>query len=260
MFRSAASPSTQSEEIKNPITSLITSPALGAWRLEAVCTGLGEGSSDLRAMAAQCENVAPVIDCAPTHATICSGDGLSGLVNGDVVGGVLSEVAAGGGHPPADTCAPAGRANINASPNIPSSKIQWVLRTVSKDIPHPGRRAGRSEGPLAAWGVRCGYGILFACGASCSSQCSCSYSFWTCAAYLGCSRSAASRSRSSVTEACGSRRRSSGSRWMRASFGSPSSSSGAYAPALCTAPPHRSDAKHCTLMADSRPQVKYEAG
>jgi hypothetical protein len=96
MFKSAASPSTQSEEIKNPITSLITSPALGAWCLEAVRTALGEGSSDLPATSAQCENVAPVIDCEPTHATICSGGGVSGLANGDVVGDTLSDN--GGGH------------------------------------------------------------------------------------------------------------------------------------------------------------------
>jgi hypothetical protein len=93
-------------------SSLIASPALGAWRLEAVRTGLGEGSSDLRAMEAQCENVTPVIDCAPTHATICSGARLSGLAGDGGPCGVLAVGADAGGHPPAGAWAPAGTANI----------------------------------------------------------------------------------------------------------------------------------------------------
>src|SRR5271170_1227767 len=103
MFRSAASPSTQSEEIRKLMACFITSLA------ERRCF---EEPSDFCATTAQCENAAPVIDCEPMHATICSGARLSGLASGDMVGGVLSEVTAGGGHPPAGAWAPAGTANI----------------------------------------------------------------------------------------------------------------------------------------------------
>src|ERR1700677_3173290 len=124
MFRSVASPSTQSEEIRKLMACFITSLA------ERRCF---EEPSDFCATTAQCENVAPMIDCEPTHATICSGAGLSGLASGDVVGGVLSEVAAGGGHPPAGAWAPAGMANISASPQTPSSSHVQGIRPIATE-------------------------------------------------------------------------------------------------------------------------------
>jgi hypothetical protein len=101
-------------------------------------------------MEAQCENVAPVIDCTPTHATICSGGGVNGLAGDGGPGGVLAGGADGGGHPPVGAWAPAGMANISANPKTPSSPVQEVRRTVQKDIPHPDRRARRREAALPA--------------------------------------------------------------------------------------------------------------
>ena len=53
---------------------------------------------DLRAISAQCEKVAPVIDCTPTHATTCSGAGLSNSIEGVGLDGAPTGDVAGGGH------------------------------------------------------------------------------------------------------------------------------------------------------------------
>ena len=102
-------------------SSLIASPALGAWRLEAVRTGLGEGSSDRRAMEAQCENVASVIDCAPTHATICSGAGVSGPAGDGGPGAAPMGDVNGGGHVAAEAGAWASPVATSIQQNMSSA-------------------------------------------------------------------------------------------------------------------------------------------
>lgn len=73
------------------MTCFVTSPAEGRCFDEP----------DFNATAAQCENVAPVIDCEPMHATICSGAGLSEPVEGRAPGGAPADgIGDGGGQPP----------------------------------------------------------------------------------------------------------------------------------------------------------------
>ncbi len=75
------------------MTCFVTSPAEGRCFDEP---------SDFNATAAQCENVAPVIDCEPMHATICSGAGSSGPVEagGAPADGIGEGGEGGGGQPP----------------------------------------------------------------------------------------------------------------------------------------------------------------